>query len=122
MTLRPLLDRILVRPLPVDTTTRGGILIPATAQKRSARAVVVAVGPGPRRRDGTHIPMAPQVGDTVWFAEYNGIDLTMDGEQLLVLYERDVVGVEEGRPARRKTSQKQEDEMVTVMEKVKWSK
>mmetsp|Transcript_12317 Transcript_12317/g.18450 ORF Transcript_12317/g.18450 Transcript_12317/m.18450 type:complete len:98 (-) Transcript_12317:50-343(-) len=88
--LFPILDRIVVRRAAAELKTAGGILLPENASKAS-EAVVVAVGPGPRGKDGNYLPMALQKGDKVILPEYGGQKLKIDNEELFVYREDDIV-------------------------------
>ncbi len=92
MTLQPLDDRIVVRPNEAEERTASGLVIPDTAKEKPQQGEVLAVGPG-RRADNTGelIPMDIQVGDTVLYSKYGGTEVTVDGEDLLVLNSRDVL-------------------------------
>ena len=92
MALRPLEDRIVVRPLEAETTTATGLVIPDTAQEKPQQGQVIAVGPG-RRADATGelIPLDVQVGDVVVYSKYGGTEITVSGEDLLILTSRDVL-------------------------------
>jgi chaperonin GroES len=91
--VRPLGDRILVKRVSSETKTRGGIIIPDTAQEKPAEAVVVAVGPGAVREDGSRRELLLKTGDRVLFGKYTGSDVVIDGEEHLILRESDVLGV-----------------------------
>jgi chaperonin GroES len=92
MNLKPLDDRIVVRPSEAEQTTVSGIVIPDTAKEKPQQGEVLAVGPG-RRSDqtGEVIPLDVMVGDTVIYSKYGGTEITVDGEDLLILSSRDVL-------------------------------
>jgi chaperonin GroES len=92
MTLQPLDDRIVVRPNEAEERTASGLVIPDTAKEKPQQGEVLAVGPG-RRADSTGelVPMDIKVGDTVLYSKYGGTEVTVDGEDLLVLNSRDVL-------------------------------
>ena len=92
MNLKPLEDRIVVRPGEAEETTVSGIVIPDTAKEKPQTGEVLAVGPG-RRSDqtGAIIPLDVKVGDTVVYSKYGGTEITIDGEDLLILTSRDVL-------------------------------
>jgi chaperonin GroES len=92
MTLQPLDDRIVVRPNEAEERTASGLVIPDTAKEKPQQGEVLAVGPG-RRADssGDLIPLDIKVGDTVLYSKYGGTEITIDGEDLLVLSSRDVL-------------------------------
>jgi len=92
MNLQPLEDRIVVRQAEPEETTKSGLLIPDTAKEKPQQGEVLAVGPG-RRSDqtGDIIPLDVAVGDTVVYSKYGGTEITVDGEELLILHARDVL-------------------------------
>ena len=92
MTLQPLDDRIVVRPSEAEETTASGLVIPDTAKEKPQQGDVLAVGPG-RRADATGelIPLDVVVGDKVVYSKYGGTEITVDGEELLILTSRDVL-------------------------------
>ena len=92
MSLQPLEDRIVVRSSEAESTTASGLVIPDTAQEKPQQGEVIAVGPG-RRSDNTGeiIPIDVAVGDTVVYSKYGGTEITVAGEELLILYARDVL-------------------------------
>ncbi len=94
-TVRPLADRILVRRVESETKTKtkGGIIIPDTAQEKPAEGVVVATGPGKVRDDGSRREPSLKTGDRVLFGKYNGTEIKIDGEEHLILREEDVLAV-----------------------------
>ena len=91
--LRPLADRVLVQVKAEATKTKSGILLPDTAQKKSQRGVVIAVGSGKLADDGKRIPLEVKVGDEVLFSKYSGSEIKQDGKDYLLLDERDILGV-----------------------------
>ncbi len=92
MNLKPLDDRIVVRPSEAEKTTLSGIVIPDTAKEKPQQGEVLAVGPGRRsEQTGEVIPMDVKVGDTVVYSKYGGTEITVDGEDLLILTSRDVL-------------------------------
>jgi len=96
MKFRPLHDRVLVRRLSSEAKTAGGIIIPETAQEKPSEGVIVAVGTGARRDDGTIVPMEVKAGDTVLFGKWGGTEVKIDGEDLLIMKESDILGVVDG--------------------------
>jgi chaperonin GroES len=96
MKFRPLHDRVLVRRLTSEAKTAGGIIIPETAQEKPSEGVIVAVGTGARRDDGTIVPMEVKAGDTVLFGKWGGTEVKIDGEDLLIMKESDILGVVDG--------------------------
>jgi len=87
----PLFDRVIVQRMAAETRTKGGLLIPEKAQNKTLEATVVAVGPGARNDAGATIPMAVAVGDKVLLPEYGGAKLELDGEELQIFRETDIV-------------------------------
>jgi len=93
MRLRPLQDRVLIRRAAPETKTVGGILIPDNVQEKPVEGDVVAVGPGARDTTGTLHPLNIKAGDRVLFAKWSGTDVKLDGEDLLIMKEADIMGV-----------------------------
>jgi len=93
MTIRPLYDRVVVRRTASETTTRGGIVIPDSASEKPNQGEVLAVGPGARAANGETIPPAVRVGDRVLFGKYAPSELKIDGEEVLVIKESDILAV-----------------------------
>ena len=94
MNLQPLEDRIVVRPGESEETTASGLVIPDTAQEKPQQGEVVAAGPGKRsEQTGDVIPLDVNVGDTVVYSKYGGTEITIDGEDVLILTARDVLAV-----------------------------
>ncbi len=94
MNLKPLEDRIVVRPKEAEETTVSGIVIPDTAKEKPQQGEVVAVGPGRRsEQTGELIPVDVKAGDTVVYSKYGGTEFTVDGEDLLILNSRDVLAI-----------------------------
>jgi len=93
MKLRPLQDRILVRRVAEETTTKGGIIIPDTAKEKPAEGKVVAVGNGKIGDDGKPIAMEIKKGDRILFGKYSGTEVKIEGEEHLIMREDDVLGV-----------------------------
>jgi chaperonin GroES len=88
----PLADRVVVKPLEEAETMRGGLYIPDTAKEKPQQGEIIAVGPG-RVEDGKRVPMEVKVGDKVLYGKYSGTEVTLDGEQRLILRESDVLAV-----------------------------
>lgn len=99
MTFRPLHDRVLVRRIEADTKTKGGIIIPETAKEKPQQGEVIAVGPGARSEDGTLHPLDVKAGDTVLFGKWSGTEVKIDGEDLLIMKESDILGIVEDTAA-----------------------
>lgn len=93
MNLQPLHDRVLVRRIEQDEKTAGGIIIPDTAKEKPQQGEVLAVGPGARDDSGKAIPMAVKAGDTILFGKWSGTEVKLDGEELLVMKESDIIGI-----------------------------
>lgn len=90
-TLKPLSDRVAVRPMPADEKTESGLFIPDTAKEKPQRGTVVAVGPG-RVGNGERIAMSVREGDAVLFGRYAGTELSLNGEDILIMKESDLLG------------------------------
>jgi chaperonin GroES len=95
MTFRPLQDRVVVRRVDPERKTEGGIFIPDTAQVKPTEGAVVAVGPGARSEDGKIYPLDVEVGDRVLFGKWSGTEIKIDGEELIIINESDLMGVVE---------------------------
>ena len=93
MSLKPLEDRIIVKPGDAEETTASGLVIPDTAKEKPQQGEVLAVGPGRRSDSGELIPLDIKVGDTVVYSKYGGTEIAQDGEDLLILSGRDVLAV-----------------------------
>ncbi|MCI6003386.1 co-chaperone GroES [Allisonella histaminiformans] len=91
--LKPLADRVLVKVEEEETKTMGGILLPDTAQKKSQKGVVVAVGSGKMTEEGKRLPLEVKEGDEVLFAKYSGTEIEDKGEKYLLLSERDILAI-----------------------------
>lgn len=91
--LKPLADRVLVKVEEQETKTAGGILLPDTAQKKSQKGVVMAVGAGRMNEEGKRLPMEVKVGDEILFAKYSGTDIESEGVKYLLLSERDILAI-----------------------------
>lgn len=96
MKFRPLHDRVVVKRLEEDTKTSGGIIIPDTAKEKPQQGKIVAVGPGGRDETGKVTPLDVKAGDTVLFGKWSGTEVKIDGEDLLIMKESDILGVIEG--------------------------
>jgi chaperonin GroES len=94
MHVRPLGDRVVVKPKPREEKTKGGVILPDTASKeRPMQGEVIAVGPGRHADDGKLIPISVEVGQQVLFAKYAGTEFKIDDEEYLILQERDLLGI-----------------------------
>ena len=91
--LKPLADRVLIEVKEEETKTKGGILLPDTAQKKSQKGVVIAVGAGKLTDDGKRLPLEVAVGDEVLFAKYSGTDIEEEGKKFLLITERDILAI-----------------------------
>ena len=99
MHFRPLHDRVVVRRLEQEEKTAGGIIIPDTAKEKPQEGEVIAVGPGARGEDGTLHPLDVKAGDRVLFGKWSGTEVKIDGEELIIMKESDIMGVIEGKSA-----------------------
>ena len=90
---RPLHDRVVVRRIEADEKTAGGIIIPDTAKEKPQQGEIVAVGPGGRDENGKLVPMDVKAGDKVLFGKWSGTEVKLDGQELLIMKESDVMGV-----------------------------
>ena len=104
MTFRPLHDRVAIRRLEGDATSKGGIIIPDTVKEKPQEGEVVAVGPGARDDKGKLVPVDIAVGDTVLFGKWSGTEVKIDGQDLLIMKEADIMGVVGKTEARRKAA------------------
>ncbi len=89
---KPLLDRVVIKRIQEENKTAGGIIIPDTAKEKPSQGVVVAIGPGGRDEAGKLIPMTLKAGDKVLFGKWTGTEIKIDGEDLLIMKESDVLG------------------------------
>jgi chaperonin GroES len=102
MKFRPLHDRVVVRRLEADEKTAGGIIIPDTAKEKPMEGEVVAVGPGARDETGKLIPLDVKEKDRILFGKWSGTEVKLDGEELLIMKESDIMGIVEGQPAAKR--------------------
>ena len=96
MKFRPLHDRVVVKRVEEDTKTAGGIIIPETAQEKPSQGEIVAAGPGARNEDGKLVALDVKVGDRVIFGKWSGTEVKIDGQELLIMKESDIMGIVEG--------------------------
>ena len=96
MKFRPLHDRVVVRRIDEENKTAGGIIIPDTAKEKPMQGEVIAVGPGARNEKGDLVPLDVKAGDQVLFGKWSGTEVKIDGEELLIMKESDIMGVIEG--------------------------
>ena len=104
MKFRPLHDRVVVRRVESEERTAGGIIIPDTAKEKPQEGVIVAVGPGARDEAGKLVPLDVKAGDRILFGKWSGTEVRIDGEDLLIMKESDVMGVIEKVQAKRKAA------------------
>jgi chaperonin GroES len=93
MKIKPLHDRVVVRRLDEEERTPGGVIIPDTAKEKPMQGEVLAVGPGARDEDGKRIAMDVKVGDTVLFGKWSGTEVKLDGEEVVIMKESDIMGI-----------------------------
>jgi len=91
-TIQPIGDRVVVKPQQAEEVTAGGLFIPDTAKEKPMRGTVVAVGPG-KTENGTHVEMTVKAGDTVLYGKYAGTELQLDGDDVLIMRESDILGI-----------------------------
>jgi chaperonin GroES len=106
MKFRPLHDRVLVRRVAGEARSAGGIIIPDTAQEKPMEGEVVAVGGGIRSENGTNTPLDVKPGDRVLFGKWSGTEVKLDGEELLIMKETDIMGVVEQTASKPKKNRK----------------
>ena len=104
MKFRPLHDRVVVRRLEGEEKSKGGIIIPDTAKEKPHEGEIIAVGPGARDETGVLVPLDVKVGDRIIFGKWSGTEVKIDGEDLLIMKESDVMGVVEAGIAVRKAA------------------
>jgi len=102
MKFRPLHDRVVVRRLEAEEKTSGGIIIPDTAKEKPMEGEVIAVGPGARDEAGKLVPLDVKDGDRILFGKWSGTEVKLDGEELVIMKETDVMGIIEGQPAAKR--------------------
>jgi len=101
MKFRPLHDRVVVRRIEENTKTAGGIIIPDTAKEKPSQGEIIAVGPGARDERGQVIALSVKAGDRVLFGKWSGTEVKIDGEDLLIMKESDILGVLEGSVSKK---------------------
>jgi chaperonin GroES len=101
MKFRPLQDRVLIRRIDQEEKTTGGIIIPDTAKEKPMEGEVIAAGPGARSEDGKVLPLDVKVGDRVLFGKWSGTEIKLDGEELMIMKESDLMGIIEGKSGSR---------------------
>jgi len=102
MKFRPLHDRVVIRRVDAQAKTVGGIIIPNTAQEKPMEGVVVAAGPGARNEQGQIVALDVKVDDRILFGKWSGTEVKLDGEELLIMKESDIMGIIEGAPVVKK--------------------
>jgi chaperonin GroES len=102
MNFRPLHDRVVIRRLTAEEKSAGGIIIPDTTQEKPMEGEVVAVGPGARNDQGHVVTLEVKVGDRILFGKWSGTEVKLDGEELLIMKEADIMGIIEGSPVAKK--------------------
>ena len=104
MNFRPLGDRVLVRRVEEEAKTKGGIIIPDTAKEKPQEGEVIAVGPGARDEDGDYIKMDVKAGDRILFGKWSGTEVKLDGQDLIIMKESDILGIVETGSAAAKAA------------------
>jgi chaperonin GroES len=104
MKFRPLHDRVVVRRLEQEEKTSGGIIIPDTAKEKPMEGEIIAAGPGARNENGQLVPLDVKVGDRVLFGKWSGTEVKLDGEELMIMKESDIMGIIEGTASKRKVA------------------
>jgi len=104
MKFRPLHDRVVVRRLSAEEKTAGGIIIPDTAKEKPMEGEIVAVGPGARNEKGELVALDVKAGDRVLFGKWSGTEVKIEGEELLIMKESDIMGIIEGGAAQKKAA------------------
>ncbi len=93
MNIKPLADRVVIKPAPAEERTKGGIILPDTAKEKPVIGEVVAVGPGKVTDDGKKIALEVKVGDKVLYGKYSGTEVTVDGDEVLIMREADIFAI-----------------------------
>ena len=104
MNFKPLHDRVLVRRVEQEEKTKGGIIIPDTAKEKPQEGEIVAAGPGARNDDGKLVPLDVKAGDRVLFGKWSGTEVKIDGEELLIMKESDILGIVEASTVKEKAA------------------
>jgi chaperonin GroES len=104
MKFRPLHDRVVVKRIDAEAKSKGGIIIPDTAKEKPSQGEITAVGPGGRDESGKLIPIDLEVGDRVLFGKWSGTEVTIDGQELLIMKESDIMGVLTETSAKKKAA------------------
>jgi chaperonin GroES len=93
MKIKPLADRVVIKPAPAEERTKGGIILPDTAKEKPVVGEIVAVGPGKVSDEGKKVPMEVKVGDKVLYGKYSGTEVTVEGEEYLIMREADIFAI-----------------------------
>ena len=104
MKFRPLHDRVVVRRLNAEEKSAGGIIIPDTVQEKPMEGEIVAAGPGARNEAGQLVPLDVKAGDRILFGKWSGTEVKIDGEELLIMKESDIMGIIEATVAKKKAA------------------
>ena len=104
MGFRPLHDRVVIRRVEAEEKTAGGIIIPDTAKEKPMEGEVIAAGPGARNEAGQLVPLDVKAGDRILFGKWSGTEVKLEGEDLLIMKESDIMGIIEGTAAKRKAA------------------
>ncbi len=104
MQFRPLHDRVVVKRVAEEEKTKGGIIIPDTAKEKPMEGEVIAVGPGARDEKGNLVPLDVKVGDRILFGKWSGTEVKLDGEELLIMKETDIMGILEAPKAAKRAA------------------
>ena len=104
MKFRPLHDRVVVRRIEAEEKTAGGIIIPDTAKEKPQEGEVIAAGPGARNEQGQLVALEVKAGDRILFGKWSGTEVKIDGEELLIMKESDIMGIVEGTVAKKKAA------------------
>ena len=104
MKFRPLHDRVVVRRIEGEEKTKGGIIIPDTAKEKPQEGEIIAAGPGARDENGKLVPLDVKAGDRILFGKWSGTEVKIDGEELLIMKESDILGILEGAAAKKKAA------------------
>jgi chaperonin GroES len=104
MNFRPLHDRVVVRRITAEEKTAGGIIIPDTAKEKPMEGEIIAVGPGARDEQGKIVPLDVKAGDRVLFGKWSGTEVKLDGEELLIMKESDIMGIITGAASTKKAA------------------
>ena len=104
MKFRPLHDRVVVRRIEAEEKTAGGIIIPDTAKEKPQEGEVIAAGPGARNEQGQLVALEVKAGDRILFGKWSGTEVKIDGEELLIMKESDIMGIIEGTASKKKAA------------------